>query len=372
MRVGIDANPIVGDRGGVGVVTHHLVKGLLELNEDLALIAYVAPGSLRHGTLEGWPASPRLRWVEAGRWQMAGRGQRDGLDLFHGTNFKMRTTGRHGGVVTIHDLWLDRHPEYSTKFLGQRLSFFRTRRTARRARLVVAVSEHAASEIETLYGLPRARIRVVPNGVSPEFTARPESESVQAMREKLEIGHRPYILFVGGADPRKNHRTLVRAFARCRQELKDHALILVGDAVHRFGSFSDSVRAEGLEDAVRCPGRVSVEDLRLLYSGASVFVFPSLYEGFGMPVLEAMASGTPVVTSNTTALPEVAGDAALLVNPESPADLSTALVKILQDEPLRQALRAKGLERVKQLTWERTARETFGVYQEVCGGRADG
>lgn len=372
MRVGIDASPVVGDLGGVGVVTHHLLKGLLALNEPLDLVAYVPPGALRRGCLDGWAASPRLRWVEAGRWQMARRGKTDRLDLFHGTNFKMQTTGRYGGVVTIHDLWLDRHPEYSTKLLGQRFSYFRTRRTAQRARLVVTVSEHAAREIHALYGLPETRIRVVPNGVSPEFALRAGSDSVRAARDKFEMGDRPYILFVGGADPRKNHRTLVRAFARCRQELKDHVLILVGDAVHRFGSYQDSVRAEKIEDAVRCPGRVSSEDLRLLYAGAAVFVFPSIYEGFGMPVLEAMASGTPVVTSNTTSLPEVAGDAALLVNPESPEDLGTALLRVLRDEPLRQALRAKGLERVKQFTWERTARQTFAVYREVCEGGANG
>lgn len=367
MRVGIDANPIIGDRGGVGVVTDHLLRGLLDLKEDLDLVAYVPPGTLRNGTFEGWPAVPRLQWVEAGRWQMGGRGNADRLDLFHGTNFKMRTRGRCGGIVTIHDLWLDRHPEFSTKFLGQRLSFFRTRRTSRQARMVVAVSEFAAREIHDLYGLPENRIRVVWNGVSSELRSRPCPEAVQAVRDTFGIAHRPYILFVGGADPRKNHRTLVRAFARCREELKDHVLVLVGDAVHRFGSYQASVRAEGLEDAVRCPGRVSAEDLRLLYSGAAVFVFPSLYEGFGMPVLEAMASGTPVITSDSTSLPEVAGDAALLVNPESPDHLKTALVRVLKDEDLRQSLRAKGLERVKSFTWERTARQTFAVYREVVG-----
>lgn len=367
MRVGIDANPIVGDLGGIGVLTDHLLKGLLALKEDLDLVAYVPPGTLRNGTLEGWPATPRLQWVEAGRRQMASRGKTDRLDLFHGTNFKMRTRGRCGGVVTIYDLWLDRRPEFSTKFLGQRLSFFRTRRTARCARKVITISNNSAHDLQELYGLPPDHIRVVTVGVSSEYGADVDVNQVKALKARLRISDRPYVLFVGGADPRKNHRTLVRAFARCRQELKDHVLVLVGDAVHRFGNYSDSVRAEGLEDSVRCPGRVSAEDLRLLYSGAAVFVFPSLYEGFGMPVLEAMASGTPVITSDSTALPEVAGDAAVLVNPESPEHLQAALVRVLKDEDLRQSLRAKGLERVKFFTWERTARQTFAVYREVVG-----
>lgn len=367
MRVGIDASPVVGDLGGVGVVTHHLLKGLLTLNEPLDLVAYVPPGALRRGCLEGWPASPRLRWVEAGRWQMAARGKTDGLDLFHGTNFKMRTAGRYGGVVTLHDLWLDRHPEYSTKWLGQSLSSFRTRRTAWRAKRVITVSEHAAGEIQSLYGIPRSRLSVIHNGVTPVFLTLPGSDRMQAVRDQLQLADRPYILFVGGADPRKNHRTVVRAFARRRYEWKDHLLVLVGDAEHRFGSYRRSVQAEHIEEAVRCPGRVSSEDLHALYAGASVFVFPSLYEGFGMPVLEAMASGAPVVTSNTTALPEVAGDAALLVNPESPDELGEAVTRILQDEPLRRSLQAKGKERVKQFTWDRTARQTFGVYREIVG-----
>ena len=366
MRVGIDATSIVGDRGGVGVVTYHLLKELPRLDEALELVAYVAPGTLCRSTLEGWPSHSRLRWVEAGRWQMRGRGRQDGLDLFHGANFKMRTTGRCGGVVTIHDLWLERHPEYSTKFLGQRLSTWRTARTVRQARRVITISNCSAHDLQELYGLSSDHIRVVTLGVSSEFNVGVEADQVKALKSRLQIPDRPYVLFVGGADPRKNHRTLVRAFAQCRHDLHDHMIVLVGDAVHRFGSYHDSVRAERLEDSVHCPGRVSSEDLRLLYAGAAVFVFPSIYEGFGMPILEAMASGTPVVTSNTTSLPEVAGDAALLVNPKSPEDLGTALLRVLRDEPLRQTLRTKGLERVKQFTWERTARETLAVYREVC------
>ncbi|TKB80950.1 MAG: glycosyltransferase family 4 protein, partial [Nitrospira sp.] len=251
MRVGIDASPIFGDRGGIGVLTDHLLRSLLDLKEDLDLVAYVPPGTLRNGTIEGWPAAPRLQWVEARRWQMGSRGKTDRLDLFHGTNFKMRTQGRAGGVVTIPDLWLDRHPEYSTKFLGQRLSFFRTRRTARRARKVITISSSSAHDLQELYGLSSDHIRVVTLGVSSEFSAEVAANQVAALKARLRIPDRPYVLFVGGADPRKNHRTLVRAFARCRHELKEHVLVLIGDTVHRFGSYQDSVRAEKIEDAVR-------------------------------------------------------------------------------------------------------------------------
>src|SRR5579885_3096360 len=136
MRIGIDANPIIGDRGGVGWHTYNLVRAMLDLKEDLDLLCYVKPGAARRGKLPPWPEGERARWVESGRTMMGWRGLLDRLDLYHGTNFKMPTTGRCGGVVTSHDLWLDRHPQYSAKLFGQRASFYRTRRTARRARKV--------------------------------------------------------------------------------------------------------------------------------------------------------------------------------------------------------------------------------------------
>ena len=149
-------------------------------------------------------------------------------------------------------------------------------------------------------------------------------------------------------------------------EFKGRQLVLVGDSVHRFGNMAATIAQCGVEGRVICPGRLSIEDITRLYSHADLFVFPSLYEGFGMPVLEAMACGAPVITSNRSALPEVAGEAALLVNPENDDELAEAMVRILRDTPLRESLRAKGFERAKQFTWERAARQTVAVYREVC------
>src|SRR5947208_2754067 len=190
------------------------------------------------------------------------------------------------------------------------------------------------------------------------------------LRRRIGLHADKYILFIGGADPRKNHATLVAAFAGRAEQLKSHALVLVGDRVHPFGSYMKTVRAHGLEAQVVCPGRLPSEDLRLLYSAAELFVFPSIYEGFGMPVLEAMACGAPVITSNTTSLPEVAGDAAILINPLNAGELGEAIVRVLSDEKLREGLRARGLERVKQFTWERAARHTMEVYREVCAQKS--
>jgi glycosyltransferase involved in cell wall biosynthesis len=374
VRIGIDAAPILGDRGGVGWHTYHLLKALLDLKEQdgqVEFVAYVRPGALgAHASdLEPFRAAEaegRLRWVEAGKFGMRWRGWMDGLDLYHGTNFKMRTGGRFGGVVTVHDLWLDRYPQYSTKLLGQRASFYRTKRTAWRAKRVITVSDYSARDIESLYGLPRNRITVIPNAVSDDFRPVQDPDAPAQIRRRLGLSADRFILFVGGADPRKNHRALLRAYAQHADRLRDCALLLVGDVRHRFGDMMDTARELGLASHVTCPGRLPLADLRLLYAQASVFVFPSIYEGFGMPVLEAMACGAPVITSSTTSLPEVAGDAALLVDPEDVEALGDALQRVLDDAALRETLRTKGFARVKDFTWDRSARLTMNLYRELC------
>jgi glycosyltransferase involved in cell wall biosynthesis len=372
MRIGIDASPILRPRGGVGWHTYHLLRALLELKEELEFVCYVQPGSLRrHGeVIEEWGRTPRLSWVEAGPLTRRWRGRLDRLDLYHGTNFKMRTVGKYGGLVTIHDLWLDRFPQYSRKLFGQRGSFGRAKRTAWRARKVITVSNYSAEDIVSLYGIPRDRIVVIYNGVSEQFRPVDQPAAFASLRERLGLPTDRFILFAGGADPRKNHQTLLRAWARRADLLKGYALVIVGDATHRFGDIYQTARTFELEDRVICPGLLSMDDLRLLYSHATVFVFPSLYEGFGMPVLEAMACGVPVITSNTTALPEVAGDAALLVNPLEVDELADAIVTVIEEPDVAESLRAKGFERVKQFTWERAAQETLAVYREVCSNES--
>ncbi len=366
MRIGIDAAPLVGDRGGVGWHTFHLLRALLNLKEDIEFVGYVRPGSLGRIRCEEWDGGLTLRWAEAGQWAVRGMGARDGLDLYHGTNFKMQTTGRFGGIVTIHDMWMDRFPQYSRKLFGQRSSFNRTKRSTWKARKVITVSEYSAHDIATLYDLPREKIVVVYNGVSDDFRPLSDLPAVAQLRQRFGWQTNRFILFAGGADPRKNHRTLLEAYAMRAAELQSHCLVMVGNPTHRFGDIQDTVKRLELDDRVVCVGHLSVDELRVLYAHADVFTFPSLYEGFGMPVLEAMACGTPVITSTTTSLPEVAGEAAMLVDPQSPEQLANALVRVLHNASLRDELRAKGLERAKQFTWERAARETLSVYREIC------
>ena len=373
MKIGLDVNPLFGSRGGVGWHVYHLLRAMLELKEEIDFVGYVRPGAVaRFGQerdLQELARSPRLRWVEAGQLLLPWRGRWDGLDLFHGPNYKMQTLGRYGGVVTIHDLWMDRHPEYSTKLLGQRPSFLRTRHTARRARVVITDSEHSAKDIVELYGIARERIAVILNGVSDHFHPGRTADLPADLVRRFGLPTDRYILFVGGADPRKNHRTLLQAYAAQAGRLRPYTILVAGGLEHRFGSVPATIRELKLEDRVVCVGNLTIEDMRLLYAHASVFVFPSRFEGFGLPVLEAMACGAPVITSNVTSLPEVAGDAAVLIDPESPAGLGEALVRVLESSSLQATLRAKGLERAARFTWEKTARETVAVYRQVCSSR---
>jgi glycosyltransferase involved in cell wall biosynthesis len=371
MRIGIDANPMMRNRGGIGWHTYHLLRSLVELKtDDVEFIAYVEPG-----TLAGLPGRepwshdhhPALRWKEVHRWMMPWRGRLDRLDLYHGTNFKLRTEGRYGGVVTIHDLWMDRFPEYSRKVFGQRRSFQRTKRMALRARKVITVSEYSAGDIAALYGVPKSRIAVIYNGVSDAFQSLAQPLALDALRRKFGWRTDRYILFVGGADPRKNHETLVRAYASRHAALKAYTLVMVGPGEHRFGNIDRTAAAAGVTARVVCTGPLELDDLKVLYTHADVFVFPSIYEGFGMPVVEAMACGTPVITSNTTSLPEVAGDAAVLVDPRSVEGMAEALVQVLEDPARRAMLRAKGFTRAKEFTWRRAARDTLAVYRDLCG-----
>lgn len=297
---------------------------------------------------------------------MRKRGSFDRLDLYHGTNFKLQTVGKYGGVVTIYDLWLDRFPQYSKKMLGQWPSSFKTRQTALKARLVITISEFSARELMELYGLKREHIVVIPCGVSEDFVPRRDEQTMAELRKRIGLTAEHYVLFIGGADPRKNHQKFLEAAALVKGKLGSRKLVLVGSPAHPFGNYEETARKYNLTDRVLCPGRLSTHEIQLLYCYADLFAFPSLYEGFGMPVLEAMACGTPVLTSNTTALVEVAGDAALLANPQDARSIGEAMIRGLEDEPLRATLTAKGFARAKQFSWQQTAAKTVSLYRELC------
>ncbi|MFO0773133.1 MAG: lipopolysaccharide heptosyltransferase II [Nitrospiraceae bacterium] len=369
MRLGIEATPILGDRGGVGWYLYYLLRSFVRLRDDYELFCYVEPGYRDKIRWESWMDDPRLRWREATRKTMRWCGANDRLDLFHGPNFRLRTEGRYGGIVTIHDLWMDRHPEYSPK-LFPHTSSNHTRHAAWQARRVITDSYASAREINELYGLPMDRMVVVHCGIAEDFYPVTDPEVWTRVRERIGIGSEGFVLFVGGADPRKNHRVFLEAVAQMRAGLGRRKVVLIGDAVHRHGNYHETAARLGLTDITICPGRVPMDDLRVLYSRADLFAFPSLYEGFGMPVLEAMACGAPVVTSNRSSLLEVAGTAAVLVDPENSQQVAEGMVAVLDQPARREELRRQGFERVHRFSWDRAATQVMRVYRETCHSNA--
>jgi len=283
-------------------------------------------------------------------------------------------------LVTIHDMSTLLFSNQS----GYRSSLrrFYLRRGLLRADRVMAVSIATRRDVEAVLGIPPARIRVVYNAPDPIFCRQevplsaknghqPSSiPEVQRVLDRYRI-HYPFLLYVGRTNPQKNIPRLVEAFAVMRGDLKEHPeyrdlrLIIIGDEIARHPALRHAVTESRVEASVRFLGFVPIETLRCFYQAAAAFVFPSLYEGFGLPPLEAMACGTPVVCSNVSALPEVVGDAAVVVNPENVFDIARGMKEVLLDGELRSGLIQRGFEQARQFSWERTVDQVLQAYEEI-------
>jgi glycosyltransferase involved in cell wall biosynthesis len=266
-------------------------------------------------------------------------------------------------VVTVHDVSFKHHPEF---FSARDRLLFATLLpiTLRRAAAVITVSNHAQQAILRAYPYVSGRVHVAWNAPSPIFRPIAQPELLLSIRRRYGIRN-GFVLAVGNIQPRKNLVRLIQAFAAIRQQWESLQMVIVGQAQWRSSAAYHEVKHLGLEQDVIFPGYVTEEELVLLYNAAQVFVYPSIYEGFGLPILEAMACGTPVVASNTTSMPEVAGEAALLVSPHNPEDIAGAMNMLLHDPRLRRTLRARGLEQANRFSWTKTARQTLAVYRAV-------
>jgi glycosyltransferase involved in cell wall biosynthesis len=292
-------------------------------------------------------------------------------------------------LVTIHDM--------STLLFASQLGYrnrlrhFYLRRGLLRADRVMAVSMATCRDVETVLGIPMSRMRVVYNAPDPIFQppGAPPPErvngqesgdspstpgnyppAIQRVLDRYRI-HYPFLLYVGRTNPQKNIPRLVEAFAVLRGELQDHPfywdlrLLIIGDEISRFPALRHAVIQSRVEETVRFLGFVPIDTLRAFYQAASAFVFPSLYEGFGLPPLEAMACGTPVVCSHVSSLPEVVGDAAEIVNPENVFDIARGMREVLLDQDRRNRLVQRGFEQARRFSWERTAQQVLDAYEEI-------
>jgi glycosyltransferase involved in cell wall biosynthesis len=362
MRVALDATPLTILKSGIGEYTFQLALHLAKHHpEDEFLLVSNFPFPPVAGTPNLKSLVCRGGWI-AGRWWLAGLPQalqREKVSVFHGTDYAVPLLPCLPSVLSIHDLSSIRLPQLHER---------RTRRTAGRLPWMVRVATHIVTDSTVVRDEVIEEFKLVPSKVSgipiaprPQFSpiANGEERSVLA---KYDL-HQPFVLFVGTLEPRKNLLSLVRAFAGLPDSLRDESeLVLCG----RWGWKNEPLQGEiarlGLEKKVRIVGYVSDAELPPLYRAASVFAYPSLYEGFGLPPVEAMASGVPVIASTDATLKEVLGEAALLVNPSDVGALSAALAKLLDTESLRMAYQAKGLSHVQKFSWDSTADRTYAVY----------
>lgn len=287
--------------------------------------------------------------------------------LLHSVDHVTPAWGPWRSVLTVHDLAFQLFPETHTP--ASRAYYAATGRSARRADRVIAVSRNTAADVERVLGVPPERIRVVQEAAGAGYGPRPRALLAPLAQRLYFNPDQPYVLAVGTLEPRKNLPLLLQAMAVLARSM-DVQLLVVGARGWLDRPIFETYEQLGLKGHVRFLGPLEEADLAVLYSHAGVFAFPSRYEGFGLVLLEAMASGAPVVSSNAGPLPEVAGDAALLLPPEDPACWAEALGRVLTDETLAASLRARGFARAREFSWDRAARETLAVYREVLGYNA--
>ncbi len=374
MRICFDVSPAVHRHAGLGRYAHDLLSALLTQNQANEYIAlYNSPrGDRQPGApLDRLPAY-RIP-LDAKPWrtsvwlaQVFNLGMDRWLprcDLFHATDHLLPRFKHAKTVFTLHDLIFRFYPEYHLPlnrwFLTVAMPHF-----LRRADAIIAVSECTKRDAVRLYNIAPEKIAVIYEGVNPVLQPVTDSNRLAEIRARY-ARQQPFILLVSTIEPRKNISALVDALCVLRARGFTHRLLIAGRKGWLYQPTFDHVKQTGMSDAVDFLDFVPDDDLAALLSACDAFVFPSLYEGFGLPPLEAMACGAPVICSNTSSLPEVVGDAALLVNPRDPGEIANAIERVLTDHPLRDELRGKGILQAAKFSWERAARETLAVYRRV-------
>lgn len=375
MRICFDASPAVHHHAGVGRYTHELMASLIGLDHENEYCAfYAAPRgterpdapldrltarttrlstrSLRMCTLLAYFSGVAMdRWLPP-------------CEVFHATDYLLPPLRRAGTVLTIYDLTFQFFPEYHLPLNRWYLALMLAR-YARRAGAIIATSESARRDVTRLMQIPPEKVRVIYLGVNPVFRPIHDTAELARVRQKYDLPAR-FILYFGTIEPRKNLLTLLEAYhALLARDAAMPDLVIAGRKGWLHQPIFQRVHELGLETRVHFTGWVDEKDVPALMNSAQVFAYPSLYEGFGLPPLEAMACGTPVICSNVASLPEVVGEAGILAEPRDVSALASALVRVLNDESLRTDLSARGLAQARKFSWERAARETLAVYQAV-------
>lgn len=371
MRIGLDGRYVRDDFPGIGRYVYNLARALPAIASDIEFVLFHDPKvsntrydieALRRSNLTFIPTDAPIRSL-AEQIRLLGLARRLSLDVFHAPYYITAYYMPCRQVVTIYDVISARYPEYLPS-PAMRLVFELTTRLALRvADQVLTLSDASRQDLVTLYGIDPDRITVTPLAAGPKF--RPaDGRTVDELRGRLRLPDR-YVLYVGINKPHKNLVRLIEAWAQVTESNdRGYHLVVAGREDPRFPEARERAAALGL-DSVVFLGAVAEQDLPALYSGAELFVYPSLYEGFGLPVIEAMACGIPVACSDVSSLPEVAGDAAILFHPLDVDAMAASIRRVLQDGGLQATLGMDGLEQAGRFSWERTAQLTLKAYRVV-------
>lgn len=373
MRVGVFTYGIHGQRmTGIARYAIELTRALKRVAPDIEIVLLNPNPESDHPWYREFPVHPmpRLRYLPAaatlGNWTLHRAAVDLGLDVLHdpcgiAPFLWPRGRARYARVTTVHDAIPAVYPE-TQPWLTRAVFGTLVRAAGRSADAILTVSQASRDDLVRYYGLPSAKVHVTPNGFVPQRVAT--ADAVDAALDRLGV-KRPYFLYVGALHPRKNLPRVLEAFARVRDGAPEARLVVVGPPSWGASDVLRQVLAR-TGDGVTFTGFVSDADLQALYQGASALVFPSLYEGFGLPALEAMGHGTPVITSNVSSLPEVVGDAALVIDPLSVDAIAEAMRRVLTDGELRVDLGRRGRERSRAFSWSATARGTVEVFRAAA------
>src|SRR5262245_41753215 len=368
MRIAIDARKL--HDFGIGTYIRNILHGLARLDRQTEYVVLCRPGDMDvvgelGGNFRAVAETTRPYSLGEQFWIPVSL-VRERAHLVHEPHYVLPVAARCRAVVTIHDCIHLMFPQY----LPNRLAYYYARASislaARRATRVLTVSERSKRDILRFVDAPPEKIDVIYNAYDECFAIEPREEDVVRVRKRYQL-HHEFVLYAGNVKPHKNLERLIQAFDIVRTRGLDHLkLVLIGDEISKYAALRRAVHRHQLHKYVRFLGYMPEETLAVMYRLAGVFVFPSLYEGFGLPPLEAMASGMPVVTSNASSLSEVAGDAAVLVDPYDPHAIADGIFRVLTDEHRRRELRHKGLSRARQFSWEASVRRVREIYHEVA------
>jgi glycosyltransferase involved in cell wall biosynthesis len=367
MRIAIDARKL--HDFGIGTYIRNVLIGLARIDQQTDYIVLCRPGDVDAVAELGVnfrPVAESARpYSIAEQIRLPLSLVRERVHLLHEPHYVLPPAVRCRTVVTIHDCIHLMFPQYLPGTLAHVYARVSMWSAVRKSDRILTVSEASKRDILRFFDIAPEKVDVIYNAIDERFLRSPDDESMDRIKQRYQLNH-PFLLYVGNIKPHKNLERLIDAFGRARAAgLDDLRLIIVGDELSKYPPLRQAVHRHRLDKYVRFLGFQPYDTLAVFYRLARAFVFPSLYEGFGLPPLEAMACGTPVITSNVSSLPEVAGGAALLVDPYDPASIAEAITRAVTDEGLREELSRRGLARAREFSWEQSVSAVHRIYMEV-------